>query len=170
MDQLNTLYQNIIASLKSGKRPQQLLDKSIIEEIKLALKNPDQVKAALCVLDHSQGPIPEVTELLIDLLKITEKKEILIFTLEVSHKHIITEHSRRGIKLPLNYLQAIQKLFATDDWELREWLLRTVEACASSAKFFRAEILQIKPNLLSVFNVHARYCVEIIQLLETRLK
>jgi hypothetical protein len=172
MKNMNTLYEEIITKLKAGRRPIIQLDKEIIAQIKNILRSPInlETKKALCILDHSRDPIPELAPLLIELLKISTPSEILICTLEVTHKQIISDHFRKGIKLPQNYLAAIKNLFITNDWELREWLLRTIEASGSNAKFFRAEIQAIKPSLLSVFNVHARYCVEIIQLLESRLK
>jgi hypothetical protein len=172
MNEVNALYEDIISKLKAGRRPIIQLEKEIIDQIKSAILNPQgtETKKALCLMGHSRAAIPELAPLLIELLKPTTPKEILIFTLEVTHKHIIADHFRQGIKLPQSYLTALKNLFETNDWELREWLLRTVEASGSSAKYFRAEIESIKPNLLSVFNVHARYCVEIMQLLESRLK
>lgn len=123
----------------------------------------------LFLLDHSTITDRRFEPGLISILKRHElDKDILIFALNASRKHIITARFKSGTRLDYTFLEPMQRLLYHPEPEVVEWVLRTIEECGNQGVYFLKDLDKIKPSPFKLFNKHYRAVREIIALLERR--
>jgi len=87
----------------------------------------------------------------------------------IAHKHILERQQRDGDPIPQELI-LILKLYMTDkknqQWEVLEWVLRTVVMIGPLSLELKSDIESIKPTILSLFNRHQRHYFEILELLQ----
>ena len=123
----------------------------------------------LFLLDHSTQSDRRFESGLLALLKRRDMhKDLLIFTLNASRKHIMGARFKAGIRLDFEFMETIQKLIYHEDPEVVEWVLRTIEETGTQGVYFLKDLDKIKPSPFKLFNKHYRAIREIIALLERR--
>lgn len=167
-------YQMIIENLRQGKRALVKLQDSEHSALFQAWEeglNIEQLHKLLCILDHSIDYDLQFEPLICDELAKKPNEETLIFLLGVAQKHIISAAAKDGHPPSGRFMQCLKDAFNSSDTnnpEVFEWLLRTVEQTGMKSILFKEVILKKKPGFSSHFNQHKKACREIIELLERR--
>ena len=165
--QLLQRYEKTIEALQKGHRFQKPIEQDLEQEIKDQLhKESDQLQQALCILQYTSSFLPSLESQLIELLNETQNSEIIIHALNASRKHIIACRQRDGKRLELSFLNALKTHLNHSSWEVKEWVVRTIDECGSQASFFAAELKSIYPSKISMlFNQNKRHVRGIIDLM-----
>lgn len=171
---LEQTYKNIISDLQQGKRGLIKLEDSLIQALidrwEKGLTR-EKLHQTLCILDHSTNYSLDFTEYLVSELKNEPDSESLIFLLGAAQKHIITAAAMDGFPPNSDFMMTLKELLnskATDNPEVLEWFLRTIEQTGMKSILFKEAVLKKKPGLGAMFNQHKKACKEIIELLERR--
>jgi len=176
-----TLYNETIEKLKQNQRPKIKLSKEEINQLaaiwsdlleKWNSQRKDnvtlQIHKILCILDNTQTLSGVFSPLIIKTLKMPFDQETLIYTLGASQKHIISKKGLDGEPVPGEFIQALKIVLDTKDPELLEWSLRTIEQLGNQSVKLKKEILEKKPSIFGLLNIHKKTTRHIIKLLEKR--
>lgn len=167
-------YDSIIENLKNGNRALIKLEPQEIDELLAfwsAGVNQEELQKILCILDHTINYTTKFEELINSEIAKTSNPEILIFLLGAAQKHIISASAMDGFPPSGKFMIQIKSILdspTSDDPEVLEWLLRTVEQTGMKSILFKEVILKKKPGFSAHFNQHKKACKEIIELLERR--
>jgi hypothetical protein len=175
------IYTEIIEKLKKDQRPKVVLTKELLAEIKevweLALKKgsshineQEQIKKILCILDNTQTTTSELNELFFKTLMEVKEKDLLIYTLSASQKHVIADSFKTGKMISFEYFDILKKLLSDKNPEIKEWTLRTIESLGPLSLRFQKEVLAAKPSFLKRFNQHQKRSFQLITFLENEWK
>lgn len=175
---INELYADTIDKLKRDIRPHIKLTPQLIEEIKTEwLKAIEQqqvdkimLSKILCILDNTQTMTSEFTELFIKTIDKVRDRDLLVYTLSASQKHVITEALRAGNMISADYLAKLKILLKEGHPEVKEWVLRTIESMGPLSLRFSSEIRAAKPGVLKFLNKHHKSSSQIIELMEKQWK
>jgi hypothetical protein len=171
---LEKKYSSIIENLKSVNRALIKLEPHEIDEI-LKVWNAgveqDQLQKILCIVDHTTNYTTKFEDLICSEISNNKNSETLIFLLGAAQKHIISASAKEGFPPSSKFMSLLKEIFnssISDQPEVLEWLLRTVEQTGMKSILFKEIILKKKPGFSSHFNQHKKACKEIIELLERR--
>ena len=174
MSQLEEIYTQTIQKLKNQQRPLIRIDRDLEVELtkkwKEALEKRDlvSVKKVLCLLDNSQNTSGAFEELFVQSLEQFRDPEMTILILGSSSNHMILHAQKEGRPIHDGYTKILLSLLKTQDPEVLEWVLRTIEQYGAQSIRFKNEILKAKPGLLAFTNQHKKNAKQIIELLERR--
>ena len=176
MKTIAELYAETIEKLKNDQRPRLMLTPELREQIKtawaeaLAGKNTESFKHIFLLLDHTHQTTSEFNELFFRTLKEMKNSELLIYALAASRKHIIEHSFKTGEIISYEYFEALKKLLAEKNPEVKEWTLRTIETLGPMSIRLKQEVMKAKPGLLSLLNKHQKASSQIIDYLENEWK
>lgn len=158
---LANTFQGIIEKLKQGQRahlhlePKQL--QSFYHEFTTLVANlnhgelsnelQEKISQSLCVLDHLSDFDKKWQDLLVPILK-SEHTELIVLALGTSQKHVISFYHRNGERVPYSFLQHLEELLLTQDPEVFEWTLRTIETLGGQSMFFKEKVAKSTPGML----------------------
>lgn len=174
MIDIETEFHSIIADLKAGKRPNRVYTSDDFVVFQSAFstaanhKQWQELIPILCILDNTITLNNIIYPELLKCLNECDHQEVLVLSLGVARRQIIDEHHKRGERLPMDFLESLEKLIGHENPEVFEWSLRLIESLGSQSIFFKAPILAAKPGFFARFNQHRKACKEIIELLERR--
>lgn len=174
MNQVEAVYQEVIAKLKNDQRPLIKLDADLEAELQrnwkegLDQNDYQKIQKVLCLLDNTQNTSGAFEELFVRSLEELIQSDQIICVLGASSKHMITHAQKNALPINHRYTQVLLTLLHTDNPEVLEWVLRTVEQYGAQSIRFREEILKHKPSFLAFLNTHKKNAKEIIELLEKR--
>ena len=160
-------YEKTIETLERGHRFQQAIEPSLEPEIltQLSLEAP-YLNQTLCVLQNTSSFLPSTENQLISILESCDDAEIIIHTLNAARKHIISARQRDGKRLDFGFLEVLKKLIEYPNWEVKEWVVRTVDECGSQVSYFADGLKKIYPSKLGMLtNQHKRHIRGIIDLM-----
>ncbi|TDJ04610.1 MAG: hypothetical protein E2O68_07920 [Deltaproteobacteria bacterium] len=163
-------YQEIIEQLKNDIRPQVQLSGEDIAVLQQNWRNLDEegLKKILCILDHSKSLHGEFAPLIIETLEGDYSPEVLIFALGSSQRHIIAKCGIDGVRVPIEFVEALRKLLNHNDAEVLEWDLRIIEQIGSRGLILKEDVIRAKPSILGALNPHKKAARQIITMLEKR--
>ena len=166
--QLIQRYEKTIEALQKGHRFQKPIENGLEGEILEQLHTQsDHLKQALCILQYTSSFLPSVEPNLIKLLDNTNDSELIIHILNASRKHIIAARQREGQRLEFTFLEALKNHINHPSWEVKEWVVRTIDECGAQASFFATELKSLYPSKVSMFfNQHKRHIRGIIDLMK----
>lgn len=173
-DQLERHYLEVIEKLKKDQRPLIVIDQDLQEELKrrwgegLERRDLISIQKVLCLLDNTQTYSDQFQELFTRTLNEIEDKETLIYLLGAAAKHMITSSQRKGERISYDWTMALERRLNADDFELLEWVLRTIDQYGAQSIRFKEAILKRRPGWFTVINPHKKNCREIIIMLERR--
>ncbi len=176
MKTIAELYAETIEKLKNDQRPRLMLTPELREQIKtawteaLAGKNQDSFKHIFLLLDHTHQTTSEFNELFFRTLKEMKNSELIIYALAASRKHVIEHSFKTGEIISYEYFEALKKLLAEKNPEVKEWTLRTIETLGPMSIRLKQEVMKAKPGLLSLLNKHQKASSQIIDYLENEWK
>lgn len=172
-------YESIINDLKEGKRVHLNLDKDAISTLQEAWQSCLQemttealqhLEKIICIVDHCHQFDPKWTELIIKNLQIFKEKneynEMIVLTLGTAHTHVILSHQRLGERIPMKFIKELEGLLETQNPDVLEWTLRTVEALGRQSLFLKERVLASKPGFLKRFQSKWKNSVELIKFME----
>jgi hypothetical protein len=168
-------HKEILSALMADKRPRIELSVTDIDNLNeqwtanLTSSNSSNslLLKLLCIIDYSSNLLPNFTVNIIKTLETSASPDVLIHTLSIANKHIITYNQRKGNRVPIEFLNTLEKLLKNSDHEVVEWTLRTLEQIGMQSLILKSQILAIKPKIL-LFNKHKKNIHEIISLLQQR--
>ena len=170
------IYQEIIEKLQLDQRPKIVLTAELMAELKhewdhaLACSDNEAIKKILCILDNTQTTTSELNELFFKTLKQIKDKELLIYTLAASQKHVIADSFKSGKMISFEYFEILKNLLLDKNPEVKEWALRTIESLGPLSLRFQKEVLAAKPGLMKIFDKHQKASSQIIEYLEKEWK
>lgn len=170
------IYQEIIEKLKNDQRPKIVITAELMAELKhewdhaLACSDNENIKKILCILDNTQTTTSELNELFFRTLKQIKDKELLVYALAASQKHVIADSFKTGTMISIEYFDILKKLLADKNPEVKEWALRTVESLGPLSMRFQKEVIAAKPGILKIFDKHQKASSQIIEFLEKEWK
>lgn len=175
---IDELYIDTIDKLKANIRPHVKLTPELISDLKTQWKTAietatiDEIslKKILCILDNAQNITSEFNEQFILTFEKVKNQELLIYALAASQKHIIAESLRSGNMISSAYFEHLKCLLKTNNPEVLEWTLRTIESMGPLSMRFKKEVREAKPGILKLFNAHQKAASQIIELLEKQWK
>lgn len=167
---LDALYDEIVTKLTQDQRPLVKLTSDDIKELKELWQNANEsdtatVHKVLCILDNTWTFSSEFDELIIKNLSPTAHKQTIIFTLSAATKHIISFRQRNGDPVPPTFVDRLGELLAHKDPEVLEWTLRTMVELGRGGRRLKEKLIEYRPGLSAIFNVHKRNAQEIIDLI-----
>jgi hypothetical protein len=174
MSLIEQVYKETIDKLKKDQRPLIKLDQEFENELysnwSTALKDKDlfNIKKVLCLLDNSQNTSGAFEDLFSESLEVIDDSQMIILILGSSSKHMITHPQKESRAVNERFTKAVLSQLSTQDPEVLEWVLRTLEQYGAQSIRFKKDILQVKPGLLSFTNQHRKNAKQIIELLEKR--
>lgn len=160
-------YHLTTKALQRGHRYQIPLSGEEILEIKQALyTDHPKLLMALCLLQNTSSFLPELENHLINLLRETKDSQSLIHSLHAFRRHVIEGSRRQSKRLDITILTELKNLLSHPDWEVKEWVVRTIDDCGSQSIYFKDELLKIYPNkfqiLLSKHKRHTRGMIDLL--------
>jgi len=171
-------YQRILTDLKAGKRPRLKLNKdealscSHFWHQTLEKKKYSDLTSLLCVLDHSDHHSRELSDLFISTIhqiKTEDKeKDLLVYLLSGSIKHVIEWHGKKGDRAPMSYLNELKVTLHHKNLEVVEWSLRACESLGTQVLLLKDDIISSKPGFLKALNPHTKNINELIRFLSQR--
>lgn len=173
-DQLEKHYLEVIEKLKKDQRPLIVLDAELIDELKarwdeaLDKKDLTSMQKVLCLLDNTQTYNPAFATQFVRTIREISDRDTLIYLLGAAAKHMITEAQRKGDPINGDWTMSLEKMLETQDFELLEWVLRTIDQYGPQSIRFKEAILKRKPGWFLVFNEHKKNCRELIMMFERR--
>lgn len=174
MIDIDQLFEQTIEQLQQGSRPRypfsQEQQQFLVETCKQHRSDHEMLTKILCIVDHMQGDSPLWEELIIEFLKPQTHDEILIHIMGISHRQVINRAQRQGDRLSFDFIQAFNPLLDSQNPEVLEWVLRTIEQMGAQSILLKEKVLDKKPGLKRLFNQHLKNGYEIIELLERRWK
>jgi len=78
-----------------------------------------------------------------------KNKEIIIYLLGASQKHIVGHALKTGTMIPLEYFEKLKSLLKNEHPEVIEWTLRTIESMGPLSMRLKQEVLASKPHFLN---------------------
>ena len=172
MFDLDAKFNETIAALQKGERPRYQYQveevRHLIQKWEENFHRPNELAKVICLVDHTYGDHGEWEEVIIKTLTEHPDNQILIHTLGITHRQVIGRRYRLGERLPYSFLKSFEGLLETQDAELLEWTLRTIEQMGSQSIMLKEKVLKRKPGILRVFNQHLKNGHEIIEMLEKR--
>jgi hypothetical protein len=172
---IDDIFKEIVHQLQNGKRPRLKLKPTEIEECvsywndSLHLKSPkEKLISLLCILDHTTNSHPDIQKLYIETIKVTKDKELLVYLLSGSLKHITEHCHKNGNRVSFDYLNTLEGTINSSEPEVVEWTLRCIEALGSQSIFFKQKVLAARPSLFKMFNKNNRSVAQLIDYLEKR--
>ena len=180
MKTIAELYTETIEKLKNDQRPRLMLTPELREQIKtaweealkeaLAGKSSETFKHIFLLLDHTHQTTSEFNQLFFRTLKEIKNSELLIYALAASRKHVIEHSFKTGEIISYEYFEALKKLLAEKNPEVKEWTLRTIETLGPMSIRLKQEVMKARPGLLSLLNKHQKASSQIIDYLENEWK
>lgn len=175
---IDELYSDTIDKLKANIRPHIKLTPELISVLKTqwqtaieaATIDENALKKILCILDNAQNITSELNEQFILTFEKVKNHELLIYALAASQKHVIAESLRSGNMISSTYFEHLKRLLKTDNPEVLEWTLRTIESLGPMSLRLKNEVRAVKPGFLKLFNTHQKSASQIIELLEKQWK
>lgn len=170
------IYLEIIEKLKNDQRPKIVLTVELLQELKaewdhaLACSDNESIKKILCILDNTQTTTSELNELFFKTLKQIKDRELLIYTLSASQKHVIADSFKTGTMISFEYFEILKNLLLNKNPEVKEWALRTIENLGPLSLRFQKEVRAAKPGFSKLFNQHLKASSQIIEYLEKEWK
>lgn len=174
MRTIEQVYQETIEKLKKEHRPLIKLDLEFEEELKKkwtkALEDNDhhEIRKVLCLLDNTQNTSGAFEELFSNSLLKIDDPEMIVLVLGTSSKHMIVHAQKQARAINPEFTQALLSHLKTEDPEVLEWVLRTLEQYGPQSLRFKNDILKARPGILAFMNQHKKNSKQIIELLEKR--
>lgn len=171
-EQFDKIYEECITKLKNGQRPQIKLTEEMVLLISSLwpkdLKNDSKVllRKILCILDNSQTSTNAFDQLLLKTLEREIDDETMIYMLSVIQKQSITQSFKSGHIIDYKFFETFKNLLKTNNPELKEWTLRTIESLGPLSLRLKKEVLAARPGLLKQLNHHQKNCAAIIDYME----
>ena len=165
--QLLNRYKKTIEALSKGHRFQEIVSDELSLELHQQLSiDAKYLNEALCVLQNTSSFLPQLEPHLLSLLKQASDSDLVIHALNASRKHIIEAKQRDGQRLDFEFLDLLKKLLQHKNWEVKEWVVRTIDECGSQALFFKEDLKSIYPSKMGMItNQHKRHIRGIIDLM-----
>lgn len=174
------LYRDTINRLKRNERPLIKLDPELIGHLKTVWSeaidseaiSTEMLRQVLCILDNTQNASREFNEHFfrtmekLCLPKNAEEAELLIYTLGASQKHVVGEALKSGVMIKGIYFDQLKIFLNSNNPEILEWTLRTIETMGPLSLRFQKEIRTLRPSMLKMFNQHQKAAFQIVDLLE----
>ncbi|PIP94107.1 MAG: hypothetical protein COW00_08145 [Bdellovibrio sp. CG12_big_fil_rev_8_21_14_0_65_39_13] len=176
-EKLKSHYNLILDSLKNNGRALLQNDEELFEEMNYCLAElleneliaDRDLMPLFCLLDHCPRPDKRFEFHLLKIAPRLTSADSRIAWMGIAHKHILERQQRDGDPIPQELI-LILKLYMTDkknqQWEVLEWVLRTVVMIGPLSLELKSDIESIKPTILSLFNRHQRHYFEILELLQ----
>lgn len=130
--------------------------------------NHHEIKKVLCLLDNAQNTSGAFDELFSQSLEEIEDPEMIVLLLGSSSKHLIVHAQKDARAINPRFTQALISHLSSQNPEVLEWVLRTIEQYGAQSIRFKKEILKAKPGILAFMNPHKKNAKQIIELLEKR--
>lgn len=168
-------FKDIVHQLQNGKRPRLKLKQAEFDTAVSYWRNSlqysnfkEKITPLLCILNHTSNSNKDIEALFIETINKTQDKELLVFLLSGSLKHV-TEHAHKnGNRVSFEYLNALEKTIRHQEPEVVEWTLRCIEGLGSQSIFFKEKVLAARPSLFKMFNKNNRSVSQLIDYLEKR--
>lgn len=177
--EISKQYETIINDLKEGKRVHLHLKDDAIKLLQdswqscLDEMTPEALQLLekiICIVDHCHQFDSIWTELIIKSLQYfknkTEYNEMIVLTLGTAHTHVILSHQRLGERIPMKFVKELEGLLETQDPDVLEWTLRTIEALGRQSLFLKERVLASRPGFLKRFQTKWKNSVELIKFME----
>lgn len=174
---LQTQFDHILSSLKAEGRVILQNDEVLFEEINEQLKQVSLIEIVFdadimplfCLLDHCPRPDKRYQASLLLLASKLKSSDAKVAWMGVAHKHILERQQRDGDPIPQELIPILKSYLAdkkNQEWEVLEWVLRTVVMIGPLSLQLKSDIEAIRPALLNMFNRHQRHYFEILELLQ----
>lgn len=171
---INDLYLDTIEKLKRDARPLILLTPELILELKTEWQkamskikiDESALKKILCILDNTQNTTSELNEQFIITFEKIRDQNLLIYTLAASQKHVIGESLRTGNMISSAYFDKLKELLKSQDPEVVEWTLRTIETMGPLSMRFISNVREVKFGIFKFLNKNQKSSSQIIELME----
>ncbi|MCB9061658.1 MAG: hypothetical protein H6622_09070 [Halobacteriovoraceae bacterium] len=174
-------YIEIMEKLKNGERAlmetNQILDLDLNQNLDklFSLKSYktseiDSFNKILCVLTYQiKGNFKLGTKVLDIALSIENLPfETAIYCLNTLSKHVIEYCQLKGNKYPTELYEVLKKYLKSENAELLEWTLRTIDQIGMKSIVLKNEILNVRPHFFKGLNPHHKNSRAIIEMLEKR--
>lgn len=176
---LDDSFNFIINKLQQGHRVHLELDSEQVEQFqkefflyvqdlktsKLESASIEKISQSLCVLDHLSSYHCDWQQILLAIMN-SQQPKLIVLALGTSHKHIIGHHHRLGQRVPFLFIQKLEQLLETNDPEIFEWTLRTIEALGGQSLYFKQKLMQKRPGLLKRFQAKWKNSFELIEFMQ----
>lgn len=167
---LDSLHDEIVTKLTQDLRPLVKLSSDDVKELKKLWQDASEsdtvtIHKVLCILDNTWTFTSEFDQLIIKNLSPQTHKQTIIFTLSVATKHIISFRQRNGDPVPEAFIDRLGELLGHKDPEVLEWTLRAMASLGRSGRRLKEKLIEHRPGLSAIFNVHKRNAQEIIDLI-----
>jgi hypothetical protein len=123
------------------------------------------IRKILCILDNTQNMTSEFNGLFIETFEKVRDKNLLIFTLAASQKHVIGESLRTGNIISYQYIEKLKELLKNKNPEIVEWTLRTIETMGPLSARLSKEVREVDLGIFTFLNKHQKSSSQIISLL-----
>jgi hypothetical protein len=161
-------HADILSAHQSGGRGLKRFSPTEIQELILALNNPQDRHLAIILVAHSSHSERELEATLLSLMSVDLSTEDLVWLLNAVRRHIIQGRFKEGERLTHEFLEALKALLYHRDGQVVEWALRTVEECGAQGIVFRPELAKIKPSFWFLWRAQSRTILELVTYLERR--
>ncbi len=176
MNQFDQIHSDLLQRLSQGKRSHLELSQEVLSDIEhrwrqaLDQKQPQELDALMCVLEHARHPHKQFEELFFSTLENEVPPKQIIFTLAASWKHLLERWARAGDRVPPRYLEVLRQLLKHKDFEVREWTLRTLDQVGPQGRLLMADIRAANTSWSKFFNPHAKAIAQLVEMFEKRWK
>lgn len=168
------IYNDLIARITRGDRVHLELDQDTLNEIHshwchaLEHKRFEDLDAIMCVLEHARHPHGNFEELFFITLENDLPSKQIIFTLAASWKHLLERWARAGDRIPMRYLEILRSFLKHQDFEVREWSLRTIDQVGPQGRMLLKDIQNAKSGWKKFINPHAKAVTQLVEMFEKR--
>jgi hypothetical protein len=140
-------YNKILHQLKAGGRPNIKLSKSDFSQLLSLWPKPVQYNQKkevflkiLCILENTQNFAPQFLNPIIEVLENSKDKELVIHTLGISQKHILSCFQMKGERVPISFIKSIGHALGSSEPEVIEWGLRVLEQSGSAGILLKEDV------------------------------
>lgn len=172
---IDDIFNDLISRLQKGDRPRLQFEQVHIETLEnefhksIEQKDTEKIEKLLCILDHLQPMNDRWKKVLINIIQL-ENTRLSVLALGTSHRHVLHHHQRKGERVGFDFMKVLENLLETNDPEILEWTLRTIEALGGQSIFFKQKVLAAKPNLFQRFQNKWKNANNLIKFMEENWK
>ncbi len=149
---IDLTYQELIAQLKTGKRPFVELSKDEVAFLCQRPKNDNLLRPWLAILGYSRKNYFEFQTILIDFLHTEHRPELLVFALSAFQKHVIEFYHRKGERFPLHVIEALKIPLRHSNSEVVDWTLKMIEQLGPQRALLTKVLRERIPELWKCFS------------------
>lgn len=174
---LQLQFDQILNSLKAEGRAILQNDEELFDELNQHLINicsqesilDEEIMPLFCLLDHCPRPDKRYQLALLQVALKLKSSDAKVAWMGITHKHILERQQRDGDPLPQELIPILKSYMTdkkTQEWEVLEWVLRTVVMIGPLSLQLKSDIEAVRPTILTMFNRHQRHYFEILELLQ----